>query len=103
MYRRFNRHQLFNGELMNFHSQTIRLVEDFYMEKNQTWFNELTNMLAGIWDGYLYDNLLPKAKEEGLPIEDSAHFFGEHRHGIQPAVWGHHLPGAYRYGFFQTR
>lgn len=70
MYRRFNRHQLFNGELMNFHSQTIRLVEDFYMEKNQTWFNELTNMLAGIWDGYLYDNLLPKAKEEGLPIED---------------------------------
>lgn len=70
MYRRFNRHQLFNGELMSFHSQTIRLVEDFYMEKNQTWFNELTNMLAGIWDGYLYDNLLPKAKEEGLPIED---------------------------------
>jgi hypothetical protein len=70
MYKRFNRHQLFNGELMNFHSQTIRLVEDFYMEKNQTWFNELTNMLAGIWDGYLYDNLLPKAKEEGLPIED---------------------------------
>ena len=70
MYRRFNRHQLFNGELMNFHSQTIRLVEDFYMEKNKTWFNELTNMLAGIWDGYLYDNLLPKAKEEGLPIED---------------------------------
>ena len=70
MYRRFNRHQLFNGELMSFHSQTIRLVEDFYMEKNQTWFNELTNMLAGVWDGYLYDNLLPKAKEEGLPIED---------------------------------
>jgi len=70
MYRRFNRYQLFNGELMNFHSQTIRLVEDFYMEKKETWFNELTNMLAGIWDGYLYDNLLPKAKEEGLPIED---------------------------------
>ena len=70
MYRRFNRYQLFNGELMNFHSQTTRLVEDFYMEKNETWFNELTNMLAGIWDGYLYDNLLPKAKEEGLPIED---------------------------------
>jgi hypothetical protein len=40
------------------------------MEKNETWFNELNNMLAGIWDGYLYDNLLPKAKEEGLPIED---------------------------------
>ena len=69
-YKRFNRHELFDGQLMKFHSNTIRLVEDFYMDRNEPWFNELTNMLYGIWDGYLYTNLLETAKEVGLPIED---------------------------------
>lgn len=70
MYKRFNRHQLFDGELMKFHSNTIRLVEDFFMDKGESFHNELTNMLYGIWDGYLYDKLLPVAKQSGLPIED---------------------------------
>jgi hypothetical protein len=33
-------------------------------------FNNVTNMLSGIWDGYLYDSLLEDAKEMGLPFED---------------------------------
>jgi hypothetical protein len=69
-FKRFNRYELFDGQLMKFHSTTIRLVEDFFMDRNESWFNELTNMLCGIWDGYLYEDLLPKAKESGLPIED---------------------------------
>jgi hypothetical protein len=70
MYRLFNRHELFDGELMKFHSTTIRLVEDFFMDKGESFHNQLTNMLYGIWDGYLYTNLLLTAKESGLPIED---------------------------------
>lgn len=70
MYKRFNRHELFDGKLMKFHSNTIRLVEDFFMDKGESFHNELTNMLYGIWDGYLYDKLLPVAKESDLPIED---------------------------------
>ena len=27
-------------------------------------------MLCGIWDGYLYDNLLEEAKSHNLPYED---------------------------------
>lgn len=69
-FQRFNRHQLFDNFLMSYHSQTIRNVEDFYMSKGETWFTPLYNMLCGIWDGYLYDNLLETAKEIGLPIED---------------------------------
>ena len=29
---RFNRHQKFNSEMMEYHSQTLRMVEDFYTE-----------------------------------------------------------------------
>jgi hypothetical protein len=70
MYKLFNRHELFDGELMKFHSTTIRLVEDFFMDRGESFHNQLTNMLYGIWDGYLYNNLLSTAKEFNLPIED---------------------------------
>ena len=70
-YKRFNRHQIFNQELMSFHSQTIRNVEDFCLENEmRRMTNPVTNMLYGIWDGYLYDSLLQDAKEMGLPYED---------------------------------
>ena len=64
---RFNRHQKFNSEMMEYHSQTLRMVEDFYMEQDKSWFNDMYNMLCGIWDGYLYTEMIPMAKELGLP------------------------------------
>jgi hypothetical protein len=64
---RFNRHEIFSNEMMEYHSQTLRLVEDFHMERNDTWFNEVYNMLNGIWDGYLYTEMIPMAKELGYP------------------------------------
>jgi len=53
-YLRFDRHQKFNSEMMDYHSDTLRAVEDFYMNQNQSWFNDVYNMLCGVWDGYLY-------------------------------------------------
>ena len=64
---RFNRHELFNSEWMKYHSQTLRMVEDFYIENDESWFNELYNKLCGVWDGYLYPDMLESAKQYGLP------------------------------------
>ncbi len=64
---RFNRHQKFNSEMMDYHSETLRMVEDFYMDQNESWFNDMYNMLCGIWDGYFYTEMIPMAKELGLP------------------------------------
>jgi len=64
---RFNRHEIFSNEMMEYHSQTLRLVEDFHMSRNDTWFNEVYNMLNGIWDGYFYTEMIPMAKELGYP------------------------------------
>lgn len=66
-FQRFDRHQLFDNSLMSYHSQTLRNVEDFYLNQNESWFNEVYNMLCGIWDGYLYNDLLESAKQLGLP------------------------------------
>jgi hypothetical protein len=66
-YLRFDRHQTFNSEWMDYHSTTLRMVEDFYMNQNESWFNEVYNMLCGVWDGYLYTDLLESAKQLGLP------------------------------------
>ena len=69
-YQRFNRHEIFNAELMSFHSTTIRNVENFLWETQKTFMNNVTNMLCGIWDGYLYSSLLEEAKAMNLPYED---------------------------------
>jgi hypothetical protein len=64
---RFNRHELFTNDWMEYHSTTLRMVEDFYMNQNESWFNEVYNMLCGVWDGYLYTEMLESAKQLGLP------------------------------------
>ena len=64
---RFNRHELFTEDWMTYHSQTLRMVEDFYIENDESWFNDLYNQLCGVWDGYLYTEMLESAKQLGLP------------------------------------
>ena len=66
-YLRFDRHQKFNREMMDYHSATLRMVEDFHINRNDTWFNEVYNMLNGVWDGYLYTDLLETSKQLGYP------------------------------------
>lgn len=81
-YKRFDRHELFDTFLMKYHSTTIRLVEDYLLETDQPLYNDLTNMLNGIWDGYLYDELLIKSlilpKEDYRRVEDMVNIINEH-------------------------
>jgi hypothetical protein len=81
-YKRFDRHELFDTFLMKYHSTTIRLVEDYLLETGQPLYNDLTNMLNGIWDGYLYDELLIKSlilpKEDYRRVEDMVNIINEH-------------------------
>ena len=81
-YKRFDRHELFDTFLMKYHSTTIRLVEDYLLETGQPLYNDLTNMLNGIWDGYLYDELLIKSlilpKEDYRRVEDVVNIINEH-------------------------
>lgn len=64
---RFNRHELFNSEWMEYHRETLNQMEMFYIDQNKSWFNEVYNMLCGVWDGYLYTRMLESAKQLGLP------------------------------------
>ena len=64
---RFNRHELFNEDWMDYHSTTLREVENFYIDRNESWFNEVYNQLCGVWDGYLYTEMLDSAREIGIP------------------------------------
>ena len=81
-YKRFDRHELFDTFLMKYHSTTIRLVEDYLLETGQPLYNDLTNMLNGIWDGYLYDELLIKSlilpQEDYRRVEDVVNIINEH-------------------------
>lgn len=81
-YKRFNRHELFDSFLMDWHSTTIKLVSDYIWETQKEVHSELENMLCGIWDGYLYDNLLTKAlilpKEDYRRVEDMVRLINEY-------------------------
>lgn len=81
-YKRFDRHELFDGFLMDWHSTTIKLVRNYIWETKKEVHSELENMLCGIWDGYLYDNLLTKAlilpKEDYRRVEDMVRLINEH-------------------------
>lgn len=59
-HKNFNRHDLFDNTLMSFHSATISKVQEWNMNDNRKMIDSTVNMLYGIWDGYLYDEL-PKA------------------------------------------
>ena len=81
-YKRFNRHELFDSFLMDWHSTTIKLVRDYIWETQKEVYSDLENMLNGIWDGYLYDELLTKAlilpKEDYRRIQDTVDLINEH-------------------------
>lgn len=58
-YQRFDRHECFTSEMMTMTSEVIRECEDF----------NVMNMMYGLYDGYLYADLLPKAIESGISKE----------------------------------
>ena len=54
---------------MEFHAETIRLVQDHCMQNGISSINSALNSLYGIWDGYLYDELPNQMKELNPPVE----------------------------------
>jgi len=81
-YKRFNRHELFDKFLMEYHSTTIKRASDYIWETQKEVMTELENLLCGIWDGYLYDELLTKAlilpTEDYRRVEDIVQLINEH-------------------------
>lgn len=58
-YKKFNRHECFTSEMMTMTMDVIKATDD----------DVLTNMSYGLFDGYLYDDLLPRAIKLGVSIE----------------------------------
>ena len=59
-HKRFNRHECFTPEMMKMTSQCIDSI--WHLKANIQMAN-FKNMLFGLYDGYLYDDLLPTALE----------------------------------------
>ena len=55
-YTRFDRHSCFTSEMRTMTMDIINATEN----------DEFTNMAYGLFDGYLYDDLLPKAIKLGV-------------------------------------
>mgnify|MGYP000683711759 FL=1 len=55
-YKRFNRHDCFTSEMRTMTMDVINATED----------DSLTNMSYGLFDGYLYEDLLPRAIKLGV-------------------------------------
>ena len=82
-YKRFDRHELMkHGFLLDYHTTTISLAKDYIRETMGTTQHPLLNMLNGIWDGFLYDELLTKAlilpTEDYRRVEDIVTLINEH-------------------------
>ena len=67
-YLRFNRHEIFDAALMDRVANVLNMVEDHHIDTNQSLFGSLSNMLFGLYDGYLYDHLQMQAMEYPFPI-----------------------------------
>jgi len=81
-FKRFNRHELFDDFLVDYHFTTIKRATDYIWETQKEVMTELENLLCAIWDGYLYDELLTKAlilpKEDYRRVEDIVQLINEH-------------------------
>ena len=67
-YLRFNRHEIFDAALMDRVANVLNMVEDHHIDTNQSLFGSLSNMLFGLYDGYLYDDLQMQAMEYPFSI-----------------------------------
>ena len=57
-YTRFNRHE-------NMTAETLREIGNILMEEGRWEASfDVVNMIYGLYDGYLYEDLLPMAKKE---------------------------------------
>ena len=65
-YKNFNRHEVYTSEMMDLQSKIMRKIDEAALEQKESMFNSLSNMMYGLYDGYLYSDLLPEAESFGL-------------------------------------
>ena len=79
-YQRFNRHEAYTPEIMTMIRETITMVDNKAIETGQSIFNELTNMLYGLYDGYYHWGLVKAAWNFGF---EDGHLIYDNIQGIQ--------------------
>ena len=61
-YQNFNRHECYNSSMLETNRELIRTIDDSDIDNRST----ITNMLYGLYDGYLYNELLYLVKSSGI-------------------------------------
>lgn len=68
-YKNFNRHEVYTPEMMDLQRKIMRKIDEVAFEQKKSMMNSLSNMMYGLYDGYLYSDLLPEAETFGLDQE----------------------------------
>lgn len=68
-FRLFNRYEVFDTNAIRAYKDLVNDI-DIYIDENPiSNGNSFMNMLYGVWDGYLYDDIIPTMETIGLPEE----------------------------------
>lgn len=68
-YKNFNRHEVYTPEMMAMQHKIMRKMDDIALHQKKSLLCPLRNMMYGLYDGYLYSDLLPEAESFGLDQE----------------------------------
>lgn len=64
-YKKFNRHECYSSEMLSMTGEVVRELQDIAIEQDKSMFDMSINMTCGLYDGYLYDNLLEEVTNFG--------------------------------------
>lgn len=64
-YKKFNRHECYSSEMLSMTGEVVRELQDIAIEQGKSMFDMSINMTCGLYDGYLYDNLLEEVTNFG--------------------------------------
>lgn len=64
-YKRFNRHECYSSEMLSMTSEVVRELQDIAIEQDKSMFDMSINMVCGLYDGFLYDDLLQEVTNFG--------------------------------------
>lgn len=64
-YKRFNRHECYTPEMLSMTSEVVRELQDIAIEQDKSMFDMSINMVCGLYDGFLYNDLLQEVTSFG--------------------------------------
>ena len=64
-YKRFNRHECYTPEMLSMTSEVVRELQDIAIEQDKSMFDMSINMTCGLYDGFLYNDLLQEVTNFG--------------------------------------